>query len=419
MDPTAAERPPSPADALDEPAPAPPDPFAPAKLGPITLPNRFVKAATFEGMTPANAVSDRLIAFHRAIAAGGTGCTTVAFSAVSRAGRGASEELLLVDDAVPGLRQLTDAVHAEGAAASIQIGHAGPTAAATGYPGMAPSRVFSPAAMKFTRAMTDDDIATVTDDFVAAARRAVEAGFDMIELHLGHGYLLSSFLSPKLNRRTDRWGGSVEARSRFPRHVATAVREQVGDRVAVIAKLNMADGVPGGLWLEDSVAIATMLEADGALDALELTGGSTHANPMYLFRGDAPVAEMAEAMPLPGLLRLGFKLAGPRFLHSYPYEEAFFLPYARQFRAALSMPLILLGGVSTLETVHHAMAEGFEFVAMGRALLREPDLIRTWQAGTRTESLCVHCNKCMPTIYSGTRCVLVPTPAAAGVATAR
>ena len=149
-----------------------------------------------------------------------------------------------------------------------------------------------------------------------------------------------------------------------------------------------------------------LLEADGTLDALELTGGSSFENPMYLFRGDAPVAEMAAMFPPP--LRLGLRLTAKRFMPSYPFEEAYFLPYARQFRDALSMPLILLGGINRLDTVHQAMADGFEHVALGRALLREPDLIDRWRKDGDREGLCVHCNKCMPTIYRGTHCVLVP-----------
>jgi 2,4-dienoyl-CoA reductase-like NADH-dependent reductase (Old Yellow Enzyme family) len=183
------------------------------------------------------------------------------------------------------------------------------------------------------------------------------------------------------------------------------VRSAVGDGVAVRVKLNMADGVPGGLWLDESVAVARLLEADGAAHALELTAGSSLQNPMYLFRGEAPVAEMAQAMPK--LLRPAFRLAGGRFLKSYPFEEAYLLPYARQFRASVGLPLVLLGGIDRLDTVQSALDEGFEFVAMGRALLREPDLLRRWQAGATGESLCVHCNKCMATIYRGTRCVLV------------
>ncbi len=185
-----------------------------------------------------------------------------------------------------------------------------------------------------------------------------------------------------------------------------AVRDAVPDRVAVTAKLNMADGVDGGLWLEESIEVARMLERDGGLDALTLTGGSSFANPMFLFRGEAPIQEMAATFP--AALRPGFKLLSGRFFREYPFEEAYFLPYARQFRAALTMPLILLGGIDRLATVERALDEGFAFVQMARALLREPDLVHRMQADAAYESLCVHCNKCMPTIYRGTRCVLVP-----------
>ncbi len=252
---------------------------------------------------------------------------------------------------------------------------------------------------------TEADMARVTSDFAAGARMLVEAGFDIIEVHLGHNYLLSSFLSPKWNRRKDKWGGSVENRARFPRQVLRAIRDAVGDSVAVTAKMNMVDGVPGGIWLNDSIEVARLLEADGTLDALQLTGGSSLANPMYLFRGEVPFREFTAV--LPSFIRPAFKLVGSRFLKEYPFEEAFFLPYARQFREALDMPLILLGGINRRDTIEQAMTEGFPFVAMARALLREPDLVNKMQRGDSREALCVHCNKCMPTIYSGTRCVLV------------
>jgi 2,4-dienoyl-CoA reductase-like NADH-dependent reductase (Old Yellow Enzyme family) len=193
--------------------------------------------------------------------------------------------------------------------------------------------------------------------------------------------------------------------------VLQTVREAVGSSVAVTAKFNMADGVEGGLWLDQSVAIARLIEADGSVDALELTGGSSLANPMYLFRGDAPVAEMAAT--LPPVVRTGFKLMSKRFMREYPFEEAYFLAYARQFKAALDLPLILLGGINRLDTMEAAIDEGFAFVAMARALLREPDLLNRMQSGAATDSLCIHCNKCMPTIYTGTRCVLVDEPAPA------
>lgn len=384
------------------------DPFSPAELGPVTLSNRFIKAATFEGMAVDNGMSDAIIDFHEAFARGGLAMTTLAYCAVSPDGRGAPNEIVVDDAAVDGLQRFTDAMHDLGVAASMQLGHAGPVGAGVGGPGLSASKVLAKQRMKYTSPATEDDLSQVIGNFAAAANRAADAEFDCIELHFGHGYLISNFLSPKLNQRDDRWGGSLENRARLAREVAKRVRDAVGDRLAVTAKLNMADGVPGGFWVDESVQVAQMLEADGTLDALELTGGSSFENPMYLFRGEAPVHEMAQI--LPKAMRLGFKLTANKFMPSYPFEEAFFLPYARQFRAAVDMPLILLGGITKLETAEQALREGFEFVAMGRALLREPDLLNRWQSGdSHGESLCIQCNKCMPSIYAGTHCVLVPT----------
>jgi 2,4-dienoyl-CoA reductase-like NADH-dependent reductase (Old Yellow Enzyme family) len=347
-----------------------------------------------------------LIEYHRRVALGGVGMTTVAYLAVSPEGRTDRHCILVRDEALPGLHRFTEAIHDAGAAAAAQLGHAGPVAngRSNRAPVLAPSKGFTPLGGR-THAVTAADITRITDDYARSARQLVDAGFDSLEIHLGHNYLLSAFLSPKLNRRDDGFGGSLENRARFGRQVVSAVRDAVGDRAAVTAKLNMADGTPSGLWLDESVEVARMLESDGALDAIELTGGSSLANPMYLFRGEAPRREFAAT--LPPALRLGFRLIGKRFLVEYPFEEAFFLPYARQFRAVLDLPIILLGGINRLDTMHQAMREGFAFVAMARALLREPDLVNRMQKGGREESLCIHCNKCMPTIYSGTRCVLV------------
>jgi 2,4-dienoyl-CoA reductase-like NADH-dependent reductase (Old Yellow Enzyme family) len=339
------------------------------------------------------------------MAAGGVAMTTLAYCAVAPDGQGAQGEIVVCGEAVPGLRRLVEAVHAHGAAAGIQIGHAGPVGAGMARKALAPSRVFAAQALRFTGAADEADIARVTADFGRSASLAVEAGFDAVELHFGHGYLVSAFLSPRLNRRGDRWGGTLENRARLARQIAVTVRDAVGDRAAVTAKLNMCDGVPGGLTVDDSVEVARLLEADGALDALELTGGSSFQNPMYLFRGEPPIDELAQAFPRP--LRLGFKLTARRFLRTYPFAEAFFLPDARRFRAALRLPLILLGGINRLDTVERALAEGFDFVALGRALLREPRLVTRWRSGDRGDATCTHCNKCIPTIYAGTHCVLV------------
>ena len=385
-----------------------PEVFAPARLGPVELRNRVIKAATFEGRTPRGLVTGELIDFHLRPARGGVGMTTVAYCAVSPEGRTDRHQIWMRAEAVPGLRRLTDAVHAEGAAVSAQIGHAGPVAnpASNRLPALGPSRRPTPLGLRMIRAASGEDLRRIIRAHAEAARTARDAGFDAVEIHLGHNYLVSSFLSARLNRRTDEFGGALANRARLARDVARAVRDAVGGQLAIIAKLNMDDGVPGGFWLDESIQVARWLEADGSVDALELTAGSSLLNPMYLFTGDAPVREFAAQFPPPA--RLAIQLAGGRFLRSYPYQEAYLLDRARQFRAALKLPLILLGGITRKETMDTAMAEGFAFVALARALLREPGLLQRIQADPRARSLCVHCNKCMPTIYTGTRCVLVP-----------
>jgi 4,4'-dithiodibutanoate disulfide reductase len=387
-----------------------PSPFEPTKLGPLPLRNRIIKAATFEAVMPRGTVTDELIDFHVTVARGGAALTTLAYCAVSKRGRVNPDTLVFRDELVPDLTRLTDAVHAEGAAIAAQLGHAGLVGSARSkHPTIAPSARFSAPAMGRVKAATPAQLDEVVRDFEQAARVAVAAGFDAVEIHLGHNYLLSSFMSPNLNRRRDEYGGSIENRARFPRRVVEAVREVVDGRVAVIGKFNMADGVPGGLWLDESLQFARLLEADGHLDALELTGGSSLLNGMYFFRGEVPMKEFAAAQSR--IVGLGLRAFGRRIFPEYPFEEAFFLPYARQFRDALTMPLVLLGGINRLDTIEGALGEGFELVAMARALLREPDLVNKLAAGRSSAGLCVHCNKCLPTIYSGTRCVLVPEEA--------
>jgi 2,4-dienoyl-CoA reductase-like NADH-dependent reductase (Old Yellow Enzyme family) len=313
-------------------------------------------------------------------------------------------------EALPGLRRLTDAVHAEGAAISAQIGHAGPVAnpRTNKAPALAPVRFFNPLSMRFAKKATRADIEAVMAAHANAARLAIEAGFDAVEVHLGHNYFASSFLSPLINKRRDEFGGSLYNRAKVARGTVAAVREAVGDQIAVIAKLTMSDGVRGGIGMDESLQTARWLQEDGNLDALELTAGSSLVNPMYLFRGDAPVREFAANFRPP--LSWGIRASGHRFFRQYPYREAFLLEQARQFRAELSMPLILLGGITNRDTMDLAMAEGFEFVAMGRALLAEPDLLNRIQADRTVKSACTHCNLCMPTIYTRTHCVVTGKP---------
>ena len=384
-----------------------PDVFAPAALGPVTLRNRVVKAATFEGRTPHGRVTDELIDYHLAVAKGGVGLTTVAYLAVAPEGRTHREQIVVGEDTRAGLARLAEAVHAAGAAIAGQVGHAGPVAngRSNGVRALSSSRMPSPLSMQMVGRASEADLTRITRQYAASARSLVRAGFDVLELHMAHSYLVSSFLAPGLNRRKDRWGGSLENRARLARQVARVVREEVGGAVAVTAKVSLGDGFRGGVTTEVGLEVAQLLEADGHLDALQLSGGSSLMNPMYLFRGGAPVAEFAAAMPLP--VRVGMRTVGRSFLKEYPFEEAYFLEKARRFRAELAMPLMLLGGINRLDTMELAMRQGFDFVAMGRALLREPDLVRRLESGRQASGVCIHCNRCMPTIYTGTRCPVI------------
>ncbi|MCB1287971.1 MAG: NADH:flavin oxidoreductase [Mycobacterium sp.] len=393
------------------------DVFSPAQLGPVTLRNRIIKAATFEARTPGALVSDDLIDFHRVMAAGGVGMTTVAYCAVSQGGRTDDSALWMRPEALPGLRRLTEAVHAEGAAVSAQIGHAGPVANARSNkaPALAPGRFFNPLSMRFARHATRADIDEVIAAHGRAARYAIDSGFDTVEIHLGHNYLASSFLSPLINRRGDEFGGSLENRAKLARGIVRAVRAEVErdgtPAIAVTAKLNMTDGVRGGITVEESLQTARWLQDDGGLDAIELTAGSSLVNPMYLFRGGVPLKEFAGAFPPP--LRWGIRMTGTKFLREYPYREAYLMRDAEKFRDELSIPLILLGGITNRDAMDKAMSAGFDFVAMGRALLAEPDLVNRIRADGTARSVrsgCDHCNKCMPTIYTRTRCVLTGGP---------
>ncbi|GAA3970093.1 NADH:flavin oxidoreductase [Gordonia caeni] len=404
-----------------------PDPFAPAQLGPLHLRNRLIKCATFEGMTPDAVVTDELIEFHREHAAGGVAISTVAYCAVSPEGRTDRHQIWMRDEAVPGLRRLTDAIHSEGALAAAQLGHAGAVANSVSNRAKAlgPGAIPAPMGMSLTQKLDVDDIPALRAKFATAARLAVDSGFDALEIHCGHNYLISSFLSPLLNHRRDAYGGSLVNRARLAREVIETVRETVGPDVAVWAKLNMYDGVgrpgPGrgpkpwrGFNVDEACETARLLEADGHLDAIEPTAGSSLLNPMYLFHGEAPRQAFAAAFS--GPMRAGLKAAGPVFLKHYPYRDAYLLPLAAELRKAVALPIIYLGGVTDRASIELAMREGFDFVAMARALLREPDLPRRMAADPSTISRCTHCNLCMPTIYSQTRCPIrtgeVPDPVA-------
>jgi 2,4-dienoyl-CoA reductase-like NADH-dependent reductase (Old Yellow Enzyme family) len=387
------------------------DTFSPVMLGPISLRNRIIKAATFEGMCPGGVPSEDLIAHHRRIAAGGAGLTTVAYCAVSADGRSYPTQPWMRPAILPPFRKLTEAVHAEGGAASVQIGHCGYFAnkKVIGGRPLAPSVRFNLYGLARSRAMTEDDMERVAHDFEETAALAIEAGFDAVEIHLGHGYLLSQFLSPYTNRRRDAYGGSLSNRLRFPVEVVRRVRARVKDR-AVLVKMNLTDGFEG-------VEVAKALEVEG-VDALVLSGGFVSRTPLYMLRGDVPLREMV-AVQDSWFRRIGLRLFGRFFVQTYPFDEMFFREPAERVRDAVSLPLVLLGGIRSQAHINTARSRGFDFIGMGRPLLHDPDLVRKMAAGQAEESGCRPCNLCIVEMdRGGVRCVqpspslLPPAPSA-------
>jgi len=374
--------------------------FSPFTLGRLVLPSRVIKTATYEGMATDGAPSEVLKRHHVELAEGGVGMTTVAYASVSPEGRTFAEQMVMRPENVAPLQALTDAVHAAGAAAMLQLGHAGGFSKNTelGVRGPAgPSLGFNAygalSGMPVARAMNEDELRRTKDDFVRAARLSFEAGFDAIELHLGHGYLLSQFLSPHRNRRADRYGGALEGRMRYPLEVVRAVRAALGPEAPIVVKTNLEDGVKGGLGVEECIEVCRALEAEG-VSAVVLSGGLVSHSAFHLLRGGRPLASMIE-VEKSAVQKLALRLFGPVFVPVVPYAPTFFLPLARQVRSAVKLPLVYVGGACSLAELEGLCDEGFELVAMGRALLREPDLLRRYARGEAQEARCTHCNECV------------------------
>jgi 2,4-dienoyl-CoA reductase-like NADH-dependent reductase (Old Yellow Enzyme family) len=385
--------------------------LAPWTLGPLALRNRIIKSATNEGMAPGGVPTQALVKHHRAMAAGGVGLTTVAYCAVTPDGRTFPDQVVLDAAAVRHLRVLTDAVHAESAAASAQLTHGGAfnflPQLSTAYP-LSASGGFNAAGVLSGRllktAMSRADMDRLASDFVAAARFARDAGFDAVEIHMGHGYLLSQFLSPLYNRRDDGYGGTAEARARYPVEVLRAVLDAVGGSMAVACKISLHEGHEAGATVDDAITTARALSTAGA-HLVVLSSGMNVESPWDIFGSRMPRSAMqGQGSRLMKLAAGLLEWRQPRL----EFRELYNLDAARRVRAAVPTPLAYLGGATSVAGIEQAMADGFDAVAMGRALLHRPDLLRAFEAGTETRSGCTACNECIATMYTpgGTRCVL-------------
>ena len=377
------------------------DVFTPARLDGLSLRNRVLRSGCYEGLARGGNVTEELIAHHRALAAGGIAMTTLGYCAVSSDGRGFANELWARDELLPQLRRFTESVHAEGAAASVQLVHCGffSSPSVIGRAPLGASRKLCLYRGAVCDAMSPAQIEEKTADFARAARLAREAGFDAVELHAGHGYLLSQFLSPWTNRRRDAYGGTLERRLRFPAAVVSAVREAVGPGFPVLVKMNQSDGFRGGLELADAVEAARRFEREGA-SALVPSCGFTARTPLYMMRGRVPVREMAANQPH-AIVRIGTSLFGRLLVQRYRYTPLFLLEGTRRIASAVRIPVIYVGGALSLGHMEEALRAGCRFVQLGRATVRDPALVRRMAAGEITESDCDQCNRCIAAMDGG------------------
>lgn len=375
--------------------------FTETSIGPITLRNRTIRSAAFESMCPGNAPSQQLLDYHRSVAAGGVGMTTVAYAAVAQSGLSFDRQLWMRKEIVPGLRKLTDSVHKEGAAASIQLGHCGnmshkkicgetPVGASSGF------NLYSPT---FVRGLRKDELRLMAKAYGNAVRLARESGFDAVEIHAGHGYFISQFLSPYTNHRKDEYGGSLDNRMRFMDEVMAEVMKAAGNDMAVLVKMNMRDGFKGGMDIEESLQVAHRLVNDGA-QALVLSGGFVSKAPMYVMRGAMPIKAMTHYMDC-WWLKWGVRMAGHLMIPTVPFKEAYFLDDAMLFRKEIkNIPLVYVGGLISREKIEDVLDKGFEFVQMGRALLNEPGFVKRMKLDVNARCTCKHSNYCIARMYS-------------------
>ena len=377
--------------------------FTPVTIGPVTLRNRVIRSAAFENMAYGNSPSQDLYDYHVAVARGGVGMTTLAYAAVDRSGLSFDGQLWMRKEIVPDLRRITDAIHAEGAKASIQLGHCGnmthrstcgcmPVGAIGGF------NMYSPT---FVRSLKINEIHDLVKAFGNAVNLAREAGFDCVEIHAGHGYLISQFLSPYTNHRHDEFGGSLENRMRFMRMVISEVMKAAGDDLGVIVKMNMHDGFKKGMQRAECLEVAKELERLG-VHAIVLSAGFVSKAPMEVMRGAMPLKTLAHYMDMKKFwwLKAALLTIGRLLIPTVPYREGYFLEDAMQFRQVLKLPLIYVGGLISKDKMEEVLAAGFQGLQVARALVHDTDFVNKLHSGEITCSGCKHSNYCIGRMYT-------------------
>jgi 2,4-dienoyl-CoA reductase-like NADH-dependent reductase (Old Yellow Enzyme family) len=350
--------------------------FETTEINGLKLSNRFVRSATWEGMAGNDgSITPALVNLMGQLAKGRVGLIISSHAYIKPEGQAGPKQIGVYKDAlIDGLRQMTRAVHDQGGKIVLQMAHSGCQAnpKITGQPPLGPSNLEEITKVP-SKAMTVDDIHDVIEAFGLAAQRAKEAGFDGVQIHGAHGYLMNQFLSPFFNKRTDAYGGSVENRYRVLQEVLKKVRSVVGPAFPVLIKLNSQDFLEGGLDLEDSVKIGRWLQEDG-LDAIELSGGTLRSAPLTPSRVGITNEE----------------------------KEAYFREAAKAFKEKITIPLILVGGIRSLPVAEGLIDQGVaDYISMCRPFIREPGLVQRWQSGDVRKATCLSDNLCFGPAMAG------------------
>jgi|SRR5271157_131996 len=352
--------------------------FEPTVLNGMTLANRFVRSATWEGLaTPEGYATEALTKLLVDLARGKVGLIITSHACVTREGIAAPGQLgIYTDDHVPHLKKMADKIHAAGGKIALQVSHGGRYALKIkDVVRVGPSTIESKGEIQ-CREMTESEIDGMVSHFSQAARRAKAAGCDAIQIHAAHGYLVSEFLSPYFNRRTDAYGGSIANRARLLLNIVRATRHEAGDRFPLLVKLNSQEFLEGGYTVEDMLSVASFLQ-DAGVDAIEMSGGH-HVDGVF------------------------GKYFPARPIKSGTEERPYYLDEARRYKERVRIPLMLVGGIRSIEWAKRIVAEGYaNYVSLCRPLIREPGLIQRWQSGDTARATCISDNGCFKPALEG------------------
>ena len=349
--------------------------FEPTEINGLKINNRFVRSATYEAMAgPDGAVQDQLVQYMVELARGGVGLIISGHSHVVKEGQALDRQMgIYADTLIDGLQKMTAAVHENGGRIAVQLAHAGQRGVGKdAYGALGPSDLVEKGVKKAT-AMTEDDIKRTVKAFGDAAERAVRSGFDAVQIHAAHGYLLSQFLAPCSNQRSDTYGGKLENRARLLIEVYQEVRARVGAAYPVMIKINSEDFLKDGFTVEEMIKVVLMLEKLG-LDGVEMSGGTFASGPF-----------------IPSRIGTSTKVE----------KEVYYKEAARSFKKESSLPLILVGGFLSYSSAEDVVISGLaDYVALSRPLIREPHLVKRWAEGDRKKASCISCNKCFATLFT-------------------